>query len=133
MIPKALAREAERYLKTILYSWLIGQRLRSKNIGNVANQAMTREKVLEELRKLGGKPGKTASEGSKDWERAARLDFRKCPCSFADDSYAGKDNGDYIAATSGKPLYIGINEKGTISCGTKGFHHYRGGQCPAIV
>ena len=83
------------------------------------------EEAIAILLAAGGTRGVTASEGSKDYERARGLDFVRCDCSYNDRSGPGYD---FIAKTPrGAYLYVGIGSRDkTISCGPKGFHQLNG-------
>ena len=76
-------------------------------VRRVRKLEMRIEKVMGIRLAEGGTRGATASEGSRDYERARKLDFVRCELSFNDRSGAGND---FIAKTPrGAYLYVGTS------------------------
>ena len=98
----------------------------------VGSDSMNIEQVIATFARQGGRRGRTASPGSKDYERARSLDFQLCSCSERDPD---RSYPDYIAGTSrGAFLYVGVDPRTmTISCGPKGYHSSYGHGTPPCI
>ena len=98
---------------------------------------MSVEDAINALLKLvpGAEIGTTAKPGSKDFDRARSLSFRRCSCG---QQRAGWQQPEFLADLgNGRYLYIGYDARSNkISCGPKGFHsslYAYESTCPSLI
>ena len=84
---------------------------------------MNRDAVIQVLVRQGGDPGRSA-RGGVYFNRAAKLDFQQCRCSYADPIYS---RVEYIAlGPNGALLVIARSRKNqVITIGVQGYHFHR--------